>query len=116
MSTATLTESKFTAKAGKLITLDVVGNLIAGYRAANEGKKGVVDSIFFGKEKLMDLLTKPGATGLRLHFGIDEKGEQKIIIFPAGENGANMSVKNAEGFEVGLDWGLPCPHLCPTED
>jgi len=115
MSTANLTKSPFTTTAGKLITLDVANKLIEGHKT---GKKilTVVDSYYFDKDQIQNLLDQYGAAGIRIHFGVDDEGNQKLIIFPASENGINIFVKNEEGFDTGLDFGLPCPPICGHGD
>ncbi len=110
-------EKKFYESSGKFIPVQEANRLIDGHKKSTEQKREtqlVVDSYFFGREKIQQLLNESDSIGLRIHFGVDDKGVQKLVIYPANENGEDMPVKSLFGDDMmGLDWGVPCPPYCP---
>ncbi|MGB3181601.1 MAG: hypothetical protein WBB45_09440 [Cyclobacteriaceae bacterium] len=48
------------------------------------------ESVFFGKENIQTLLATPGATGIRIHFAINDEGKETLILIPADKNGNNI--------------------------
>ncbi len=73
-------------------------------------------SEFYGKEKLMELLNKPGAMGLRFFFASDDGFHPRLVIAAADSN-LNLIVKDVSGLKDGNDGdylsnGPQCPDFC----
>ncbi|UII28027.1 hypothetical protein LVD15_06270 [Fulvivirga maritima] len=108
----------FNGKEGEFISLQTAIRWTKHYQRENPGR---VKAIFYGKEKLQQLLAekdKQGkAVGLRIYFAKDDYGEDKLIlvaatadennILPEGENDINYMI---------LDDGAACPPKCPGQE
>jgi hypothetical protein len=112
MNTAT-SASCFSTTTGKLIPIEDANSLIASHQEATKENESAVDSYYFGRDQIKNLLEQPGCIGIRVHFGMNVLGVQKLVILPADEYGVNINLKNSFGEDVALDWGAPCPPLCP---
>ncbi|MEQ8243776.1 hypothetical protein [Fulvivirga sp.] len=105
----------FNGREGSPISLDVAKSWTKKYRDANKGK---TRAIFYGKEKLQELLNEPGAMGIRIYFAVDDSGDNSLVLVSATEDQNNILPTN-EGKDGGgtiLDNGKPCPPDCPPEN
>lgn len=72
--------SKFTKDAGRFIPAAAAGKLTQEYRVDQLQRKKHIDPVmseYFGIEKIQELLSQSGATGLRIYYGLDVDGDGK---------------------------------------
>lgn len=66
-----------------------------------------VKGVFFGKNKLLDILNQTGCVGIRAYFGINgETKELSLVLVGAKTNTNDMT----EGYII--DNGVTCPPVC----
>lgn len=107
----------FNGSEGTFITLTDGAALTEKYRDDYLSGDAERLAVFFGKEKLEELLAQPGCQGLRFYFGADEKQE-------AGKTWTELDLvivgaDSSENDQIGandkiLDYGSPCPSKCST--
>jgi hypothetical protein len=81
------------------------GAMTRAYRARVSADPTAHLAVFFGKDKLMHMLSQQDCVGLRFYFALDGNGRQTLIAV------------GADGFENDIigevaDHGLPCPSRC----
>lgn len=96
----------FTGNEGTMITVSQGADLTKGYRDAS---LSTTNAIFFGVEKLQELLDQNGAVGIRFYFGLDESKELTLVAVGANEKEEDILIPNAE---LVLDCGIKCPNNC----
>lgn len=117
--------SKFNKDAGRFISLVKGAQLTEAYRVDQRIAKKHKDPLlaaFFGKTKLETLLSKHGASGLRIYYGLDldkdGKRDKKFVIVAVDEEGndilpsQNSMNKDAPADDI-LDTDILCPYDCP---
>lgn len=115
--------SKFTKDTGTFISLVQGAKLTQAYRIDKiEHKlKEFPLAGFFGSNKLNTLLSKPGAIGLRIYYGLDidgdGKSDGKFVIVAVDKEGNDIIPESNEAYERGtmediLDDGTYCPFDC----
>jgi len=67
------------------------------------------NAIFFGVEKLQELLAQNSAVGIRFYFGINESQELTLVAVAADSKEADILIPDAE---LVLDCGIRCPNNC----
>ena len=84
--------------------------------SAKETGKTVIKAHFFGKEKIQKLLDEKDCVGIRIYYGLDDKGDQILLL--VGANGemedilpADMTSEAEDGPMI-LDDSFPCPPYC----
>ncbi|SEW50843.1 hypothetical protein [Chitinophaga arvensicola] len=117
---------------GAFISLDEMTTLTKNHDDDHVNQKSFgthVKAMCFGKDKIIELLDQPGATALRIYYGIkiDTDGdgikEKKMILVAVDEHGNDIlpSETPASGPEgivakgamaLILDSGMPCPEYC----
>lgn len=84
---------------------------VARYATAHSvPAENVIRSYFFGSAKVAQELSKDGAVGIRVYYGVDEKGIEQLYLVAAKANGDDIP-ENKEGSPVGSP--KPCPPYCP---
>ena len=71
-----------------------------------------IESMFFGKQKVLTLLNQTGCAGLRIYFGHKSAAEAfdpEMILVAIDVHGEDISAPT--GF---LSEGVPCPKICPV--
>jgi hypothetical protein len=73
-------------------------------------------SQFFGKEKILALLSKPECVGIKIIFGNDEKDTPSLVLV-AADSKLKVLAKDNSGLKGGDDNsylanGPGCPNLC----
>ena len=109
----------FTGKEGGPITRKTAKAWINNYQeseSAREPEKTVIKAHFFGKEKILKLLSEEKCVGIRIYYGKDEKNTKQILltgvksdmndILPDDMNSAS------EDAPMILDASEPCPSYC----
>jgi hypothetical protein len=79
-------------------------------------EKDPVRSQFFGREKLLELLAKPGCEGLKIIYGLDKDLTPSLIIAAASGDLKiltidNTSLKGGDDNDY-LALGPVCPRIC----
>lgn len=116
--------------AGGFISLEEMNELTGNHDAEHANQKSLdthVKAMCFGKDKVLELLDQPGATALRIYYGIkiDTDGdgikEKKMILVAVDEEGNDILPVEAAPTASGavaktmaliLDQGMPCPQYC----
>lgn len=93
----------FTGNEGTMITEEDAVTLVNTYRSNNRGK---VKGIFFGKNKLNDILNQANVKGIRIYFG-EENNDFKLVLVGADSN-------ENDNLNKILDAGFACPTNCST--
>lgn len=129
MSTA---NNPFHKKAGNFITHADAHTLVKNYEDQNANKKEtVVRAIFYGSDKIQELLDTEGAVGIRVYYGlhanpgIGQPYSKKMVLVAVDKDGYDIPGSpniapdpNAPVSKSGtppkyLDDGVPCPDQCP---
>ena len=96
----------FTGKEGTMISESDASKLTLNYRSASLNGS---NAIFFGTEKLQDLLNQVDAVGIRFYFGINEADELTLVAVAADANEQDILIPDAE---LVLDCGKRCRSNC----
>ncbi|MBA2330937.1 MAG: hypothetical protein H0V91_15115 [Flavisolibacter sp.] len=98
------------------ITLEEAKSLRRNFKTNREKLPGtaeaIPDSETFSKEHLEQLLKQPGCTSLRIHFGMDEKDNLKLMITASNEKEEDILEDKNESV---LEDGVRCPPNCPPQ-
>jgi len=116
---------------GGFISLERMQELTGNHDAEHANQKSLephVKAMCFGKDKILELLDQPGATALRIYYGIhiDTDGdgikEKKMVLVAVNEEGDDILPVEAAPSPTGavaktapaliLDEGMPCPQYC----
>lgn len=99
----------FDGSEGGPIQLNKAKGYTATYRAQNpNGLKGH----FFGREILNDILEQTGCEGIRIYYGINDDGEQALVLVGADANEDDML---GETHTIG-DYSIACPNRCGSSN
>jgi hypothetical protein len=60
----------------------------------------------FRREAFEEILKQPGCTGIRLYYGVDDKGEPSLVLVGVGQDDNDM----VDGALI--DTIFPCPPFC----
>jgi hypothetical protein len=77
----------FDGKEGDAIALEVASRWISNY-SKNNSK---LSAHYFGKKKLMRMLSMKGSTGIRFYYSKEDDGFDKLIAVPADASGNDFS-------------------------
>lgn len=109
-----------TGSEGKFISYETSQIMISNYlkREQKRGNKNPTQGIFFGKEKLLELLEKENTVGLTFYFGMKEGDSEKMsLIIVSSDNKWNdivtpRNARTSSGTPTNdyLDFGGGC---CP---
>jgi len=120
--------SKFSKDAGRFIPVHAGAKLTGEYRVDQLERKKHIDPVmseFFGIDKIQELLSQPGASGLRIYYGLDVDGDgkrdKKFVLTATDSQGedilptAERSLeKDAATKNTGiLVTDIKCPFDCP---
>jgi hypothetical protein len=105
----------FNGSEGNYISLTEGSALTKLFRETflNNGRE--VKGVFFGKEKLIELLSQPECVGLRCYIGgkVEERSGLPIVDFSMVVVGAKADESDMVGAsDKVLDMGIPCPNKC----
>lgn len=94
----------FNGNEGEMIDINTGGEWTANYRKSryNDG----VNSIFYGKNKLMDLLNQSNCVGIRIYKAIDDRNAPVMVLIGTDANENDLT----DGYV--LERGTPCPPQC----
>lgn len=102
--------SNFNPNDGAFISKATAQQYTANYR--NNPAQNSINSHFFGRNKIDDVLNQTGLIGLRVYYGLKEDENQnlvqELIIVGVDSNGKDI-------LDTGkiLDFSRPCPPYCP---
>jgi hypothetical protein len=110
---------KVTEQDGQFITEKLAGNRKKShfdFRLKKLKESKPVESQFFGKEKLLKLLSKEKCVGLKIIYGISEDGLPNLILVAADAelNNLETDAKGLKGRDDDsyLSNGPQCPNIC----
>ena len=92
------------SETGTFITESEGAELTARYRSEYPN---TTNAIFFGSDKLQDLLNVSGAIGIRIYYGINEDEKPELVLVAVDEDGN-------DDLNLILDRGKQCPSTCST--
>lgn len=102
-----------TGREGSVISTSDAKQIHGNYEKSKRGiNSDEIKSMIFGKEQVMELLSPPACTGLRIYFGLKKVGneyEPQLLLSAVNDNGGE--IQRAGGI---LSNGVPCPKICPT--
>jgi hypothetical protein len=94
----------FNGNEGSFITLREGSVMTKRYRDTIQ--PGEVIGVFMGKEKIKAILDQSECKGIRFYFGVNDKGENTLVLVGADSNQNDM----VDGLIA--DEGSPCPTIC----
>lgn len=94
---------EFKPDAGGEISKQKFKERVDRYRKDYPGK---LQASYFGREYFEKLLQVPGAVGIRVYNGVNEKGELSHQMCAVDEKGENIDTTL-------INESLPCPPVCP---
>lgn len=86
-----------------MIDLEDAADLTAAYRNAQMNS---IKGVFFGKNKLQELLDAEGSMGIRCYFGLTSESKLTLVLVSADEDGNDLTELSI------LDNGIGCPYVC----
>jgi len=95
----------FNGTEGEFITLAEGGEMTKAWR---EGDNGSTKAVFFGRDKLIEILNQEDCVGIRMYFGKNEDNEKSLVLV-----GASADENDQVQGKI-LDRGAPCPKVCAT--
>lgn len=101
----------FSSATGSFITIEEARSMVGSYTSATNHLPNVVKSHFFGKDKLLQLLSQKDCAGLHIHYGTSND-QPKLIIVASTEDGTELLSEDGESRI--LDYSQPCPPICRT--
>lgn len=130
---STTSSNPFNPAAGSYISHADAHELVKNYEDQNASKKEtVVRGIFFGKDKIDQLINHTeGSVGIRIYYGLEpnpgigQPFTKKMVIVAVDSEGydipgspnvppdPNKPVSKTIPVDGYLDDGLPCPQHCP---
>ncbi len=111
----------FKGNEGGPISRETAKQWIENYQSSERAKaqeKTIINAHFFGKEKIQKLLDQEGCVGLRVYYGKDSNGGQKLFMVGASSDMDNIipadtkSASTDDNFILDESWD--CPPYCPN--
>jgi hypothetical protein len=110
--------STFNKQVGKIIDKTKEEKLRSNWKKT----KILTQSSFVGADIINQLLSKTGAVGLRIYYGMDDEGNMQPIFFASDDKGnpivpsksKTSSVETTNDDSGGADASVPCPPFCAT--
>jgi len=96
----------YTGNEDHSISLTEASELTANYRNAQTGD--YIKAEFYGKNAILDLLNQETCIGMRIYYGLNSEGVQKLVLVGVDTSGDDL----VNG--VILDKGVPCPIACSS--
>ncbi len=97
----------FTGAEDHTISLQEASSMAANYQEANAT---AVKSHFFGRQAIEKILAQDGAVGVRIYYGLDNSGQQHLIMVGTDAN-QNDQVKGSLA-----EMAPPCPPFCGSDN
>ena len=106
----------FTGNEGGPISNDTMDQWMKNYQAQQQSAfpgKTLIKAHFYGSEKIKQLLDEKDAVGIRIYYGVDENGNDALMLVAARADGSNILPDPNGGGPVILDDSALCPPYCP---
>lgn len=110
----------FKGNEGGPISRETAKSWIKNYQVSESAinpEKEITRAHFFGKEKILKLLNEDGCVGIRIYYGKDEKGGQKLLLVGVKKDMDDIAPTHmdraSEDGPMILDLSFPCPPYCP---
>jgi hypothetical protein len=100
----------FNGNEGGFISLNDAAGLTANYRSQSISS---INGLFFGKNKIQDLLNQTGAEGIRFYFGLDSMGSLKLVAVAADSSTDDILDSTSP---LILDQAIECPTSCGSSN
>lgn len=86
------------------------------YVEMNGNNPDLVRSQFFGREMLQEMLSRPGAVGIKFLNTLCSENQHNLVLIPVDSNGKRLpkdrtGLKDDDGGDAGSD-GPRCPKAC----
>ncbi len=95
----------FDGTEGEFIEINDGGDMTKAWR---DGDFGAEKAVFFGKDKLQEILNQADCKGIRMYFAINEENEKTLVLV-----GANEDESDQINGKI-LDRGRICPIYCSS--
>lgn len=99
----------FTGQENHDISLQDAAALTKNFRNSQTGT-GYIKGEYFGADALNSLLSQEGCVGIRIYYGLDDDGNNKLVIVGVTTDENDMVNGNI------LEFGAPCPPNCSTQN
>ena len=103
----------FTGKEGGPVDLETLQKAVGKFKEQNPGS---VESHFFGKDCINQLLDQPGCVGIRVVYGVGENNEPQLFLVSVDDSEKSLlpgSSLDGGGSEyLIVDHSRPCPPYC----
>lgn len=107
----------FDGSAGDPISLELAKTWTANYRSKNPDQ---LKGHYFGFEIIQRLLNETNCSGIRIYYGIDETGQQKLLLVGVDADGndllPSLEQELDNGGNIVVDYSYPCPDYCPGKE
>lgn len=107
----------FSPESGEPISVNKAQEQLNAYRKFRLNHPNDAIAHFIGKERLKKLLERSECVGIRVYYGIDEKGNRTANFFAVDKDGRNIRIKLEELKDANDEGGYastqPCPEHCP---
>ncbi len=94
----------FNGNEGEAISLETAKSWTAEYRTTKP--EGAPNAVFFGREKLEEILAQEDCMGIRIYFGVNDEQQKALILV-----GATADEEDQTKGLI-LDRGVKCPPYC----
>ena len=92
----------FDGTEGGEITLSAGAAMTKEFRLRNPD---TIKARFFGKDIINEILNAEGCIGIRLYYGLDEDGNNQLVMVGADSDENDM-------LDIVADLSRPCPNVC----
>lgn len=98
----------FDGTEGAVITYSDAHDLTEAFQSNNANH---IKAVFFGKDKIEDILEQTGCEGIRIYYAQDSSGSPTLVMVGADSNEVDLINGDI------VDNGVHCPPLCgPAND
>lgn len=98
----------YTGNEDHSISLTEASELTANYRNAQTGS--YIKAEYFGKNAILDLLNQDSCIGMRVYYGLNSEGVQKLVLVGVDTNGDDLTSG------LIMEHGLLCPTNCSSSN
>ncbi len=107
----------FTGQEGGPISLETFKGWMTNYSSQQTQafpNTTVIKGHFFGRDKIMHLLDEKDAVGIRVYYGVNDIGENTVILVAARSDWSDILPDDSgPGGPIILDDSFNCPPYCP---
>jgi hypothetical protein len=106
---------EFKSNIGSKVTKTMAREWIDKYdRERRQNKETDTQSVFYGKDALMDILAKGGCTGISFFFALkpDQSGVETVQLVLVGTREDGSLMWPEDSGNSAYEFGTPCPPYC----